>query len=157
MLALALLAAVSGGVWLDVPFVAQQKDGCGAAAVAMVAQYWGRQADPAAVYRALESPRTSGAFAADLAAWFQSHGFRAFAFRARWSDLETHLAKGRPLIVCLRGAPLHYLVVAGLDPARKVVLVNDPARCKLLPLDESEFRRAWYGNWALLALPAAPR
>jgi ABC-type bacteriocin/lantibiotic exporter with double-glycine peptidase domain len=157
MLALALVAAVQSGLWLDVPFVAQQKNGCGAASVAMVAEYWGRPVDPAALYRALSSPRASGAFASDLAAWFQDHGFRAFAFQAAWSDLGHHLAKGRPLIVCLRGAPLHYLVVAGLDPARRLVLVNDPARRKLLPLDEAAFRRAWYRNWALLAVPADPR
>ena len=32
--------AEDSGVWLDVPFVSQQKDGCGAASVAMVMQYW---------------------------------------------------------------------------------------------------------------------
>ncbi len=35
-----LLAADLPGVWLDVPFVKQEKDGCGAASIAMVMQYW---------------------------------------------------------------------------------------------------------------------
>jgi hypothetical protein len=30
-------------VWLDVPFVKQEKDGCGAASIAMVMQYWQAQ------------------------------------------------------------------------------------------------------------------
>ena len=30
-------------VWLDVPFVKQEKNGCGAASVAMVMQFWQRQ------------------------------------------------------------------------------------------------------------------
>jgi len=35
-----LLAADLPGVWLDIPFVKQEKDGCGAASIAMVMQYW---------------------------------------------------------------------------------------------------------------------
>ena len=31
------------GVWLDVPFVKQEKNGCGAASIAMVMQFWQRQ------------------------------------------------------------------------------------------------------------------
>ena len=34
------LAAERSGVWLDVPFVKQQKNGCGAASIAMVMRYW---------------------------------------------------------------------------------------------------------------------
>src|SRR5216684_880984 len=43
-----LLAADLPGVWLDVPFVKQEKDGCGAASIAMVMQYWqAQQGQPA--------------------------------------------------------------------------------------------------------------
>ena len=38
-----ILAAQQPGVWLDVPFVRQEKNGCGAASIAMVMQYWQRQ------------------------------------------------------------------------------------------------------------------
>ena len=34
------VAAGIANLWLDVPFVPQQKDGCGAASIAMVMQYW---------------------------------------------------------------------------------------------------------------------
>ena len=43
-----LPAADLPGVWLDVPFVKQEKDGCGAASIAMVMQYWQAQQGQAA-------------------------------------------------------------------------------------------------------------
>src|SRR5713101_799004 len=43
-----LVAAEPPGVWLDVPFVKQEKDGCGAASIAMVMQYWQHQQGEAA-------------------------------------------------------------------------------------------------------------
>ncbi|PYU98718.1 MAG: hypothetical protein DMG26_17970, partial [Acidobacteria bacterium] len=65
--------------------------------------------------------------------------------------------KGRPLIVCLRenSRPPHYVVVTGLDGQQGFVLVNDPARRKLLKLDRTGFEEGWSAtqNWTLLALP----
>jgi uncharacterized protein YvpB len=59
-----------------------------------------------------------------------------------------------------RQTPLHYVVVAGVDPAHNFVLLNDPAQRKLLKVDRSTFEKSWNaaGNWALLAVPeqAAP-
>jgi len=62
------------------------------------------------------------------------------------------------LIVALKPgsmAPLHYVVVAGIDQERQLVLVNDPAQRKLLKEDRSRFEREWKGagRWTLLALP----
>src|SRR4029434_1062007 len=64
-----------------------------------------------------------------------------------------------PLIVALKpseaGAPLHYVVVAGLDQQAGLVLLNDPARRKLLKQDRADFEKQWSGvnKWTLLALP----
>ena len=33
----------ASAIWLDVPFVAQPREGCGAASIAMVMQYWAAQ------------------------------------------------------------------------------------------------------------------
>jgi ribosomal silencing factor RsfS len=54
-------------------------------------------------------------------------------------------------------APLHYVVIAGLDPERQLVLLNDPAQRKLLQEDRSRFEQEWKGagRWTLLALPEA--
>src|SRR5436305_14462139 len=100
------MAADSSGVWLDVPFVKQQRDGCGAATIAMVMQYWAAQrgrppgsgSDATEIQRALYSSKAHGVFASDMERYFQENGFRTFTIRGEWQDLEQHLAKGRPLI-----------------------------------------------------------
>jgi predicted double-glycine peptidase len=154
-------------IWLDVPFVRQHRDGCGAASVAMVMQYWDQQqgkpvdssADPERIWQALYSSKAGGIYASDLERYLQQHGFRTFAFRGQWSDLQQHLEKGRPLIVALKpnsgDASLHYVVVAGLDGEQHLILVNDPAQRKLLRQQSSDFEKEWKGagNWTLLAVP----
>jgi ABC-type bacteriocin/lantibiotic exporter with double-glycine peptidase domain len=162
-----MTAAEDSGVWLDVPFVKQEKDGCGAASVAMVMQYWfklqdrpdGENVDAAEIHRALYTPGARGVYASAMERYFKQRGFNTFAFRGGWEDLLNHLRKGRPLIVALKpseaGAPLHYVVVAGLDPQAGLVLLNDPARRKLLKQDRADFEKQWSGvnKWTLLALP----
>jgi len=164
-----LLAADLPGVWLDVPFIKQEKDGCGAASIAMVMQYWQAQqgqqtndtSDASQIQHALYSPKAHGIYASDMERYFQEKGFRTFTIRGEWEDLKQHLDKGRPLIVALKpvalkpsfGGALHYVVVTGLGPER--VMVNDPAQRKLLQQDRPTFEQEWSaaGKWTLLALP----
>lgn len=159
-------AAEPSGVWLDVPFVKQEKNECGVAAIAMVMRYWMKGesgtppgAEPAEIRRSIYSRNARGVFASDMQRYFQDQGFRAFVFEGGWADLKHHLAQGRPLIVCLegdaRGAALHYVVVTGLDWQPELVLLNDPAQRKLIKLDRKSFEKSWHaaGNWTLLALP----
>ncbi len=161
-----VVAANPPGVWLDVPFVKQEREGCGAASIAMVMQYWARHegrdakaVDAAEIQRVLYSAEGHGIYASDLERYFQQHGFRTFAFKGEDADLKQHLAKGRPLLVALKpsggNAPLHYVVVTGLNWDEKVVMINDPAQRKLLKLEQSSFEREWSaaGKWTLLALP----
>ncbi|MGE5571258.1 MAG: C39 family peptidase [Rhodospirillales bacterium] len=161
LLAVAMLyAAATSGIWLDVPYIRQEENGCGAASIAMVMQYWKEKgasvsaadAVPEAIQRRLYSRRAKGIYASDMEGYFREKGFQVFAFRGEWADLEQHIRKGRPLIVCLRqGGPLHYVVVAGVDDG--FVLLNDPARRKLLKLDREGFERDWKDRWTLLAVP----
>jgi ABC-type bacteriocin/lantibiotic exporter with double-glycine peptidase domain len=160
-------AAEDSGVWLDVPFVKQEKDGCGAASIAMVMRYWSQRQgraesesiDAAGIHRELYDPNARGVYASAMAGYFKQRGYSAFAFRGEWDDLLNHLRKGRPLIAALNppeaGAPLHYVVVAGLVPQEGLVLLNDPARRKLLKQDRADFEKQWSGanKWTLLALP----
>ena len=160
-----LLAAGASGVWLDVPFVRQQKNGCGAASMAMVMQYWFRQqgrvsdeADSNLIQHALYSRQAQGIYASQIEQYLQQHGFQTFAFHGDWESLKEHLEKGRPLIVALRpgsDAPLHYVVVTGLDWDQALVMVNDPATRKLLKQERSNFETEWKAtaNWTLLAVP----
>lgn len=159
-------AADPPGLWIDVPFVAQKGEGCGAASIAMVMQYWQQQmgrpataaSDYAQIERALYAPEAHGIYASAMERYFKQNGYRTFAFGGELGDLTQHLAKGRPLIVALEpGAdqPLHYVVVAGVNPERHMVLMNDPAQRKLLAEDTARFEREWKaaGSWTLLAVP----
>ena len=165
-LASALFGSVGTNVWLDVPFVKQEKNGCGAASIAMIMQYWRQQqhgspaaaSDPDQIQRVLYSKKAHGIYASDLEQYLDEHGFRTFAFRGEWSDLESSLAKGRPLLLALkpgRGDPLHFVVITGVDAQEGIVLMNDPAQRKLLKQDRSDFEKQWKaaGNWTLLAVP----
>ncbi len=163
-LAVASHAAV---VWLDVPFVKQEKNACGAASISMVMRYWaqqqgktaGQEADAPTIFRQLYSEKAHGIFASDLQRYLEEHDFRVFAFHGAWDDLSQHIAKGRPLIVSLaesgRNGPLHYVVVVGLDGNEQLVMVNDPANRKLLKMHWREFEHGWSltEHWTLLALP----
>ncbi len=162
-----IVFAATPGIWLDVPFIRQEKDGCGAASIAMVMQYWLKQqakpadasSDAVEIQRALYSSKDHGIHASDLEAYFQQHGFQTFAFAGKWDDLKQHLEKGRPLIVAVKPSALetslHYVVVVGVDPAANVVYLNDAAERKLLKQDRMTFEKQWKAvkQWTLLALP----
>src|SRR5260221_13812492 len=83
------LSAETSGAWIDVPFVAQTKDGCGSASISMVIRYWenkGRQttpatADPQKIQAALFSPAAGGIPASMMRKYFQGAGYRVFAFQ----------------------------------------------------------------------------
>ncbi|HZC42745.1 MAG TPA: C39 family peptidase [Acidobacteriaceae bacterium] len=159
--------ATSSAVWIDVPFAAQTKDGCGSASIAMVMQYWDKQqrhavtpdAEPEHIQAALFSPAAGGIYASRMQQYFVQSGYRAFAFSGRWSDLDHQLALGRPLIVGLRASgamgPLHYVVVVGIDPQRNYLFMNDPAQQKMLRISREGFESEWRAthNWMLLAVP----
>lgn len=171
---LAILCATAGasaesGYWVNVPYVAQQRDGCGAAVISMVMRYWAEQqghapdsrSDPEAIFQHLYTRSTHGIYSSAMERYLQQNGFRTFAFSGRWQDFTDELRYGRPLIVALKpdaSSSLHYAVVAGVDPDQQVVLLNDPARRKLLKEDRVEFEHEWKAthNWALLALPQTP-
>lgn len=140
-------------LWLDVPFVKQEKNGCGAAVIAMVMRYWDGNSDVDA------GKIRDNLVAGEMARYFRDRGFRAFMFRGQWADLENHLAMGRPLIVALKDGRSHYVVVAGLDQERDLVLLNDPARKKLSKMRRTDFAERWeaMGNWTLLAVPQQAR
>jgi ABC-type bacteriocin/lantibiotic exporter with double-glycine peptidase domain len=163
----AFSAAQSSSLWLDIPFVQQSREGCGAASLAMVMQYWQKQqgktssqtSDAGYIMKQLHSPEGHGIYASTMEAYLTDHGYRTFAFQGKWADLREHLQKGRPLIVALKPADwanaLHYVVVAGIDSDRSLVMFNDPAGRKLTKLDRKTFEKEWdaTGHWTLLALP----
>ena len=160
-------APAASGVWLDVPFVRQSRDGCGAASIAMVMQYWQEQhghvpnpdAQYAQIQRKLLNPAANGIYASAMERYLKQSGFETFTFTGDLETLQHHLTKGRPLIVAVRPGrhrPLHYMLVVGSDQANHYVLLNDPAQRKLLKEDTTQFKKEWKATryWTLLALPA---
>ena len=167
LVVLAGFAQAPAAMWIDVPFVAQPRDGCGAASISMVMQYWNRQqstpnsdtSDVGQIQRELYSPHDHGIPAQAMVPYLRQHGFKAFAFPGKWNDLEEQIAKGRPLIVALRPAgqtQLHYVVIDGVDTRQGLVTMNDPADRKLLNEERARFEKEWSvtHNWTLLAVPA---
>lgn len=166
--AFAALAQAPAAMWIDVPFVGQPREGCGAASLSMVMQYWaGKQrvtpvstdSEVARIQRELYSKSEHGIPAERMGQYLKQHGFQAFAFPGKWSDIEEQIGKGRPLIVALRPegqSELHYVVIDGIDPERNLVTMNDPAVRKLLSEERARFEKEWSAtrNWTLLAVPA---
>lgn len=166
-MAVASAAMAQEGHWIDVPFVAQPPEGCGAAAISMLMRYWNSHGatapaevfDTSAIQQKLHSPSDHGIKASDMVRYFSEHGFRTFAIKGSRNDIEQQIAKGRPLIAAL--APLkndrilHYVVVAGFVPEENVVLVNDPAQRKLLKSPWNEFEKQWSAAdyWTLVVVP----
>jgi hypothetical protein len=81
LLALAVLGScalgvcvTSRGVWLDVPYVRQAPEGCGAACISMVMKYWlkdggeasGDDADAEKIQTQLFSPQAGGIMASSI-------------------------------------------------------------------------------------------
>ena len=156
MLSVALLAAA---VQLSVPFVPQEKDTCGAAALAMVMRYWGVPVSHDAIAKALVHPEVRGIQGSRLTDFAREQGMTAIAFAGDRAVLRDHLAKGRPLIVAIDAGHgrLHDVVAVGLDEARGQVVFHDPARGPGRSLALSKFERRWAasGRWALLVQPMA--
>jgi ABC-type bacteriocin/lantibiotic exporter with double-glycine peptidase domain len=155
-----------GSRWIDVPFIQQPREGCGAASVAMVMKFWQeRQGNPDVagsdvehIQETLFHSQAHGIYASDLKSYLDRQGFDTHVFRGDGDLLQHHIEHGRPLIVALQpssGRLLHYVVVAGVDRGEHVVFVNDPAQRKLLKIDSRAFKKEWQaaGNWTLLALP----
>ncbi len=161
-LLLADAAAASSNLWIDVPFVAQEENGCGSASLAMLIGYWSRHGvqraappDAPAIQRELYVAAQHGIPAASMQRYLENAGFRTFMFRGEWQDLERQIARGRPLIVAFDGggSTLHYAVATGIEDG--AVALNDPAEGKLRKHSRTEFERRWSatGYWTLLAVP----
>ena len=166
LLAPVIAIGAGGGIWLDVPYVHQEKEGCGSAALSMVLQYWNQKGsalpaermDAEKIQRELYSEDAHGIRASAMEQFLRDAGFSPHIFRGEWGDLANHIEKGRPLIASIQPgvkSSLHYVVVVGIDGKQDAVLLNDPERGKLFRVERAEFEKEWLrtNNWTLLAVP----
>jgi len=159
------LVAVLAASSLEVPFVAQRKDTCGAAALAMVLRYWGDEATHDDVARTLLTPELHGIAGSRLAAFARGRGMEAVAYRGDMANLREFVGKGRPLIVAwdMGRGRYHDVVVVGFDVGRGAVVVHNPAEGASRAVKTGAFEKRWAGAgyWTLFvardkAAPAPP-
>ncbi len=162
MLSLNLMVFASGaaGVWLDVPFVKQDKNACGAASIAMVMQYWQRQQrepadvpDSTEIQRSIYSDQAHGIYASEMEHYLKQHGYRTFAFRGRIDDIKDHLEKGRPLIVALKpsagGRNAALCCSGGIGPGCRAGVEERSRRAQVTEANAIRFRKRMEGRWQL--------
>jgi tetratricopeptide (TPR) repeat protein len=148
---------LASAVQLGVPFVPQEKDTCGAAALAMVMGYWGHEVPHREIKGALVESELRGIRGSRLADFARERGMTAIAFAGDMVILRDQVGKGRPLVVAVdagRGR-LHDVVVVGFDEGRAEVIVHDPARGARRRVGVGELERKWAksGHWSLLVTP----
>jgi ABC-type bacteriocin/lantibiotic exporter with double-glycine peptidase domain len=153
----ALAAAALALATLDVPFVAQERDTCAAASLAMVLAYWDAPVSPNEIAAAVVQPELHGALGSRLGAFARERGFTAIAYAGDARQLREMVAKGRPLIVAWEVAHhrFHNVVVVGVDGSGNV-RVNDPAVGARRTVPAADFEKRWAGTgrWTLLVQPA---
>jgi ABC-type bacteriocin/lantibiotic exporter with double-glycine peptidase domain len=152
-----ILAVLLALATLDVPFVPQVKDTCGAASLAMVMRYWGRDVGQDEIAGRLLQKDLHGIRGSALQDFAAARGMTAIAYQGDLAQMRDYLAKGRPLIVAwkLGRGRFHDVVVVGYDETAREVLVNDPAVGAARRVDEPTFEKRWAGagHWTLLVLP----
>jgi predicted double-glycine peptidase len=129
--------AVRGDGWDVVENVAEvrqfSRNGCGAAALAMVLGHWGRPVTPEEIWVAATPPSGQGMRADALRDFARRQDLQAFLFEGRPGDLDREVARDRPVLVGVmkrkgRRAYPHYEVVVGINRQRQRILTLDPAR-----------------------------
>jgi hypothetical protein len=151
--------------WIDVPFIRAGNPHCGHACAGMLLQYWSQKGFPAGASDLSQTKAelawdpSRGVSASSLVAFFHSRNFQAFAFKGTQEELHSHLLKGRPLIVGLgktKKGIFHFVVVVGMGPGGRYILMNDPADRKMVKATWGDFEREWArtGKWTLLVLPS---
>jgi ABC-type bacteriocin/lantibiotic exporter with double-glycine peptidase domain len=126
-----------GEGWLtaaEVPVILQKdREGCGAAVLAMALAAWRRPATQDEILQACPPIPGKGIQAGALRDFARRTGLQAFVLEGEISDLEHELSKARPLIVGLvkptgdRGLT-HFELVVALHRERGVIVTIDPSR-----------------------------
>lgn len=130
----AQLAKESGWeVVTAVPEVRQvAREDCGAAALAMVLEYWGRPVTRDEISAANPTVPERGIRAAALREFARRQGLQAFVIQGEQGDLDREIGLRRPVLVgmmkryILRNYP-HYEVVVGINRQSQRILTLDPA------------------------------
>lgn len=143
---------------LDVPWVPQSEDLCGAAAAAMAFRFWGGRDAGMAPFEAVLAADGSGIRTADLVRVIRAQGWTALPIEGGLETVDWHLARGRPLIALIGvgGGRFHYVTIVGR--LGDEIVYHDPAVSPYQRQSAGSFLEAWdaSGRWSLLILPGGP-
>ena len=133
---------------LDVPFVSQTEALCGGAAAAMVLRYWGETTAYAEDFATLVDDSAEGITVNRLSRAIAERGWPATPFTGSTTDVEDHLARGRPIIALIEDRPgrYHYVVVVAWTGDR--VVVHDPANGPFRIVSRTGIRSCVGGDWS---------
>lgn len=137
------------------------RDGCGAAALAMVLGHWGRPVTQDEVWAASPPASGQGIRADALRDFARRQGLEAFLVEGQPGDLQRELGRARPVLVGVmkrqgRRAYPHYEVVVGLNRQRQRVLTLDPAQGRVeRSIDHFTAEWAAAGRLTLVIFPRA--
>jgi hypothetical protein len=139
---------------LDLPYLAQgPSPWCAAAAVLMVARFFGAQLELVPLVRSVQVAADGIAWL-DLADALAPHGFEVLATTAGPDEVRRALDQGQPLVASMksRGAK-HALVVRGWDAQGFVVL--DPRDPEQKRIEARDFVARWAGRQIVVVRPRA--
>lgn len=145
----------------QVPFYPQRQYECGPASLAAVMNFWGRRVTPEQIGEQIYRPKLRGTLSIDMWQYAKAQHFLASIYQGSWEFLGKQMSRKRPVIAFLnlgfQQIPIgHFLVVVGLDPGEKSVIVYSGGDRNLhVPYDR--FKAAWEKTnyWALLVEPVA--
>ncbi len=157
----ALCAVPAGHVISGVPFVKQEPQWCGPAALASVLQYWGVAATQEEIAREIALP-DGRVLNLDLKLYARRKGLRADSCRGTCKRLRLWVSRDVPIICQIRtGGPgartNHFVVVYGCDEDQACFIAHTGARAGQ-ELGYLDFSRAWQEaeRW-LLVVRARPK
>jgi tetratricopeptide (TPR) repeat protein len=148
----------SGAQISGVPFVAQEDYQCGPAALAMVAQHAGVQAELSRWVEQVFLPARQGSLQIELLAASRRNGLPAYVLAPTLSAVLREVSAGHPVLVlqnlAFSWSPVwHYSVVIGFDRVRNTVTMHS-GRSADLVVSLTTFERTWARSmrWAMVAL-----
>ena len=143
----------------EVPFHRQDDYLCGPAALAMVFNAAGVQADVDSLTPMVYLPGRQGSLQAEMLGATRRSGLLAYTLAPKLEDLLRELAAGTPVVVLVnfsfKAAPVwHYAVVVGYDLDKGELIVRSAGRSRD-PWSFSFLEFFWQDSnyWSMLALP----
>ncbi len=140
---------------LKVPFVAQKRELCGPAALAMIAQFYGQKVTQDEIAEEIYLPEIHGTLTSDLAEYAKRYNFWARQYKGTQVDIRRKISAGVPVIVLGKfGTQYHYFIVLAFDDFAKTVTIHTDRRADEV-MTQEQFLRVWdrADRWALVICP----